>query len=187
MPLRRRVARAVWSGLAVGALVLAGCAGGDDVSPDTTLSFGPQACAPSEPSLVVDQIDDAVAAVEAELGGPQLYFEINATPLLVNLFVADASAATVTPFAYVGGELSSEAAIEGATGNAFVASAIDLDPQLVLSCVTDQLPASVLDVFFVEGGPEGAVKYTVLTSNEQGGQLSVEVTGEGLILAVDTI
>ena len=37
---------------------------------------------------VLDQIAPAVAAIEAELGGPQQYFEINATPQLVNLFVA---------------------------------------------------------------------------------------------------
>ena len=56
---------------------------------------------------VLDQIAPAIAAVEAELGGPQQYFEINATPQVVNLFVATDDATTVTPYVYVGGELAS--------------------------------------------------------------------------------
>ena len=59
--------------------------------------------------------------------------------------------------------------------------------QRVLSCITDQLPDSGLDVFFVEANADGAVRYTVLTTNAQGGQLTIEVTGAGLVLAVDAI
>ncbi len=55
----------------------------------------------------VDLIDDAVAALEAELGGPQRYFEINATPQLVNLFVELNDGALVQPWVYLDGELSS--------------------------------------------------------------------------------
>ena len=59
--------------LALGAL--AGCGGGGDDDPSGNLPL-------------VAEIAAAIAAVEAELGGPQEYFEINATTQLVNLFVA---------------------------------------------------------------------------------------------------
>ena len=136
---------------------------------------------------MVDEIDAAVAAVEAELGGEQVYFEINATALLVNLFVADPEARTVTPFAYVGGELSSQAPLPVESGSAFPASALAFDPQRVLSCVVAESPASTPEVFFVEANADGAVRYTVLTTNSQGGQLTIEVAGQGLVLAVDAI
>ena len=182
---------AVRAGLAVAvacAAVLSGCSDDGDSAPETTFSLGPAECAVADdPVLMVDEIDAAVAAVEAELGGEQVYFEINATPLLVNLFVADPVAKTVTPYVYVGGELSAEDPLPVESGSAFPASALAIDPQRVLSCITDQLPDSGLDVFFVEANADGAVRYTVLTTNAQGGQLTIEVTGAGLVLAVDAI
>jgi hypothetical protein len=185
-------AGAVRAGLAVvvacSAALSAGCSDDGDSAPATTFSLGPSECAVSDdPVLMVDQIDAAVAAVEAELGGEQVYFEINATPLLVNLFVADPVAKTVTPYVYVGGELSAEEPLPVESGSAFPASALAIDTQRVLSCITDQLPGSGLDVFFVEANADGAVRYTVLTTNAQGGQLTIEVTGAGLVLAVDAI
>lgn len=183
--MRRRLAVPA---LVAGALaLLAPACSGDEASAPTTQPFGPTECAEGDPLLAVDQIDAAVTALEAELGGPQLYFEINATSALVNLLVADAEDATVTPYAYVGGELSSEEPITGATGNTFVADSIDIDPARVLSCVASELPSSRVELFFIEGGPQGAVRYSVLTSNDQGGQLLVEVTGQGLVVGVETL
>jgi hypothetical protein len=182
--MRRRAAVAV---TLVVVLAGAACSGGDDASPETTESpFGPTACPAAEPPLLVDQIDEAIAAVEAELGGPQEYFEINATPLLVNLFVADVDTQTVTPYVYVGGEVSSQEPLDGAQGFTFFAESITIDDQRVLSCIVRDLPESTLEVFFVEGA-EGGVRYTALTGNELGGQLTVEVNGQGLVLAVETV
>ncbi len=180
------------AGLAVvaacAAVLLSACSDDGEAAPETTFSLGPAECAVADdPVLMVDQIDEAVAAVESELGVGQVYFEINATPLLVNLFVADPVAKTVTPYAYVGGALSAEEPLPVEAGSAFPASALSIDPQRVLSCITDQLPDSGLDVFFVEANADGAVRYTVLTTNAQGGQLTIEVTGNGLVLAVDAI
>jgi hypothetical protein len=181
---RRGAARAAAVVLMV---AVTACSGGDDASPETTESpFGPTACPAAEPPLRVDQIDEAIAAVEAELGGPQEYFEINATSLLVNLFVADVETRTVTPYVYVGGELSSQEPLDGAQGFTFFAEAVAIDGQRVLSCIARDLPESTLEVFFVEGA-DGGVRFSALTSNELGGQLTVEVNGQGLVLAVETV
>lgn len=179
--------RAGLAAVAAAVLVLASCSGDDDAATTTTASpFGPAECAPASPVLLVDQIDEAIAAVEAELGGPQEFFEINATALLVNLFVADVTTETVTPYVYVGGELTSQDPLAGAQGFTFVAEQIAIDDQRVLSCIVPELPDSSLDVFFVEGA-DGGVRYTVLTSNDKGGQLTVEVNGQGQVLAVDAV
>ena len=58
-----------------------------------------------------------MAAVEAELGGPQQYFEVNATPQVVNLFVADdGRRRRSSPYVYVGGELAPAGAAEHGRG-----------------------------------------------------------------------
>ncbi|MEZ5223019.1 MAG: hypothetical protein R2743_16090 [Ilumatobacteraceae bacterium] len=195
---RGRAARAAITALAM-VTAVGGCSD-DEVVPESgstesgsteeasvSTAPGADACAAVDPVLVVDRIDEAVAAVEAELGGPQQYFEINATATLVNLFVADVAAESVTPYAYVGDDLSSDEPIVGATGNTFGAEAIAIDTSRVLGCVSAELPDTSLDVFFVEGGAGGAVRYTVLGTSAQGGQLVVEVAATGQIIGVDAI
>ena len=54
----------------------------------TTGSDGSGTSVAPLPPPIVDQIAAAVDALETELGGPQRYFEINATAQLINLFVA---------------------------------------------------------------------------------------------------
>lgn len=184
--MRRRLAVAA---LAASTLVTAACSSSDTTTsssvPATTSgsSIPGGECAPVEPTLRVDQIADAVAAVEQQLGGPQRYFEINATPLLVNLFVASADGTSVTPYLYAAGKLSSEAA-QTANGATFPSAAVQIDPTLVTACVTAQLPTSQQDVFVIVGGTGDAVRYSILTTSSQGGQLIVEVTGRGAIVGV---
>lgn len=157
---------------------------------DTTVALLPAECpAAGDQSLAVDQIAPAIAAVEAELGGPQEYFEVNAADVVVNLFVAGTAAdgsSTVTPYAFSRGELTAQPA-SSADGNRFAAAAVRIDPQRVLSCLVEQLPSSVLTAFVVEGGPNGAVRYSVVVASEQGGQLVVEVSGSGQVLSVDPV
>ena len=175
---------------AVLVLVLASCSGSDDggssSSPSVAGSLVTSACTPGDPVLVIDEIPAAVAAVEAELGGPQRYFEINATELLVNLFVASPDGTKATSYAHAAGQLSSKDAFD-AQGNTFEAGALDIDPQLVSSCIAGQLPTSSQNLFIVEGGAGGAVRYTILTTSANGGQLLVEVGGDGAVLSVDPV
>ncbi len=171
------------------AVAVASCSDDDEgsaASATTADAFGPAQCAPSDPPLQVDRIAAAIAAVESERGGPQEYFEINATALLVNVLVADVENEVVVPYVFVGDELRADEPLAGAQGFIFTADALAFDPQRVLSCVGDQLPDSTLELFFVEGGERG-VRYNVLTSNDLGGQLAIEVNGQGQVLSVDTL
>ena len=132
----------------------------------------------------VDLIDDAVSALEAELGGLQRYFEINATPQLVNLFVELNDGALVRPWVYLDGELSSTDPVPAA-GHSFAGSALDFDPDKVLSRLQAELPQSRPDVFFVEGGEGGIVRYSVTVTSPEGGQLVVVVGPDGTVKSVD--
>ena len=179
--------------VAVAASGLVGCSGEDlvpSLPADSTVGPLPAECpAAADQPLAVDQIAPAIAAVEAELGGLQEYFEVNATEAVVNLFVAGTAAdgsGTVTPYAFSRGELTAQPA-SPADGNRFAADAVQIDPQRVLSCLVEQLPSSMITAFVVEGGPNGAVRYSAVVASEQGGQLVVEVSGTGQVLSVDPV
>jgi hypothetical protein len=150
----------------------AGCGGDDD-------SGGPSA------RPAVEQIAPAVAALEAKLGGPQQYFEINATPQVVNLFVADAARTSVTPYVYVGGAVAESGPPSSAEGNTFAASAATFDPATILDGVTGELPDPDIVVFTIVGGPGGSVQYTASVQSSEGGTLEVTLAADGAVQAVD--
>lgn len=133
----------------------------------------------------VDLIGKAIAALEAQLGAPQQYFEINATSQLVNLFVSLNGDKLVQPWVYLDGELSSTEPHD-ATGFSFARSALDFDPDKVLSHLEAELPQSRPDVFFIEGGEGGIVRYSVTVTSSKGGQLVVVVGPDGAVKSVDT-
>ena len=80
----------------------------------------------------VDLIEPAIAALEAQLGLPQQYFEINATAHLVNLFVALNDGTLVQNWLYFDGELTSKPA-QPAQGHTFSADTVTFDPDTVLA------------------------------------------------------
>lgn len=168
----------VIGGVAMGLLGLGGC-GGDDAG--------------DVPAVRVDLIDEAVSAVVDELGDVA-FFEVNATPDLVNVFVAgtdDKGATTATAYVYEpGGGLGEPADPEFASGVTFVADQIDFDPDTVLDTAVEELPTSVLRVFAINGepgpdGPAAAVGYRIVFDSAEGGSLSVSVRGDGGIIGVD--
>ena len=165
-------------------LVLAaqGCTSSSDASRSTTDAPSTAVSAGSLPR--VDLINDAVAALEAELGGPQRYFEINATSRLVNLFVELNDGKLAQPWVFLDRQLSSTPPLD-ATGHSFAASALDFDPDKVLSRLQAELPQSTPDVFFVEGGEEGIVRYSVTVASQEGGQLVVVVGPDGTVKSVE--
>ena len=174
--------------IGLAAIVTVACSdnGGSAGATSTTLA---QQSAPDPSSTempVLDQIPLAIAALEAELGGPQRYFEINATVKLVNLFVALNDGAIAQPWVFVGGELSSREG-QTASGGTFAATGLDFDPTLVLGNVIEQLPGALLDSFYIHGDGQGHLLYGVLLTSAQGGGLDVVLGPKGEVKSVDPV
>lgn len=167
--------------LAVVALALVGVASScsdDGSSPTSTV-------APAAPPRI-DLIEAAVAAVEAKLGGPQRYFEINATRDLVNVIVS-LNGGRLAQFWLYDGSLSSR---EPQPAQGFTFDALDalaFDPDLVLGKVQSDLPGSQIDLFTIEGGDGRAVRYSLLITSAQGGRLEAVVAGDGTVVSVDPV
>src|SRR3954454_16272799 len=115
-------------------LMLSACSGESTPSTTTIASSTTVDATGTRALPLVGEIDDAVAALEAKLGAPQQFFEINATTQLVNLIVALNDGKVAQPWVYLKGELSSA---EGApaSGHTFAAGALDFNPETVLSQV----------------------------------------------------
>lgn len=168
--MRRRVGAAA---LAVAAASFAACGGDDD---------GPEALRP-----VVGDIAPAIAAVEDELGGPQQYFEINATPQFVNLFVAVDDATMVETYLYVDGDLQPPTPKVGAEGPTFVGEDLAFDPDTIIDGIDAELPESDVVVFSVNEGPRGDPQYTATVQSSQGGAFDVTLAPDGETLSVDPL
>ena len=170
--------------LALAAAIALGACSSDGASPAQTPAPTTTVTAASAGTLpLVGLVDDAVKALESKLGGPQQFFEINATAHLINLIVALNDGKVAQPWVYLDGELSST---EGAaaTGFSFAGSALDFDPDKVLSKLQAELPESSPDLFFIEGGEGGIVRYSVAVTSKQGGQLVVVVGPDGSVRSV---
>jgi len=131
------------------------------------------------------QTRKAITALEAQLGAPQQYFEINATSQLVNLFVSLNGGKVVKPWVYLDGELSSTEGHD-ASGFTFAKTALDFNPDKVLSHVEAELPQSRPDAFIIEAGQGGVVRYSVTVRSPKGSQLVVVVGPDGSVRSVDT-
>ncbi len=188
MTSRRTVAVA----LALGLVVLAACSDDGDSAASTSSPSGVTICEPTGTAQsaadlpAVATIDKAVADLEAKLGGPQQYFEINATARLVNLWVALNDGKLAQPWLWVDGDLSSEDG-KAASGGTFAAADMDFDPDAVLTKIRDEVPDAILETFYVHGDSKGAVQYSVLTSAQCGGGLDVVVGPDGAVKSVDPV
>lgn len=156
--------------------VFGACAGADPSAGGATAS----------PVPIVDQIGDAIAAVEAELGGPQEYFEINATARLINLFVAVDDRAGVQPWLYFEGELTADETVP-AEGGVLRAADIDFDPLTIFAALQAELPDATIETFYLHGDGQGAVRYSALLTTAQGGAIDVQLAADGRILATEPL
>jgi hypothetical protein len=135
---------------------------------------------------IIDQIPVAVAALEQQLGGPQDYFEINATARLVNLFVALNGATVAQAWLYLDGTLTSEEG-QPAGGGTFAAASATFDPDVILSRVLTDLPDITIESFYIHGDGQGNVLSGVLATSAKGGGLDVVLGADGSVKSVDPV
>lgn len=136
----------------------------------------------------VGTIGPAIAAVEAELGDGQQYFEVTANQRVTNVFVAVDDATAAIPYVYLDGELQPPAPkLTGASGFTFGADAVDFDAATILDGVTAAVPDSTIDSLSIEAGQGGIVRYVVTTMSEQGGMLEVTVGPDGSVREVEPL
>jgi hypothetical protein len=137
---------------------------------------------------VVSEIAPAIAAVEAELGAPQDYFEINATAQLVNLFVASDGESTATAYVYLDGGLQPPAPPRGvAGGETFRADEVDFEPSLIFTGIAEELDDPTVTQFVVVAGAGDAVQYSAFVASSAGGILDVLLGPDGSVLGVDPV
>ena len=151
-----------------GALVtslLAGCSSSttSPSAPDVTIcnARGTEQVAADLPDVAM--IATAIDALETKLGGPQQYFEVNATAKVVNLFVALDGGTVAQAWLYAAGQLTSKEG-QKASGGTFTKAELDFQPDKVFSTVRQQIPEAILETFYVNGDGKGHVQYGVLTS-----------------------
>jgi len=172
-----------------GAGALLGCSssGGSSSSSTSTAAAAATTTAPpiavGDAPLLIQDIRPAMAAVESTLGGPQRYFEVNATPTLVNLFVANTDGTQATAYVYAANKLEDPAPAKPASGPTFAASDVAFDQTKVLANIVAALPESRFRVFSVVGAaPPAVVNYLVTVDSTGGGELQVPVSADGRIL-----
>lgn len=144
----------------------------------TITSCGDQAG--SEPR--VSDIDDALAAVESELSGPQRYFEVSADLAQVTVFVESDGGAT--PYEYTDRRLVPGERVAGATGATFTASAVTFADDRIFDRIRAELNDPAIIDFAVQGGPDGTVVYDATVAGTSGGVLLVLLADDGEILGV---
>jgi hypothetical protein len=176
--------------ITVAALLVLGACADDSSTTSTTESTVVTASSSSVPAVVelpiIGQIGAAAAALEARLGGPQEYFEINATARLVNLFVALNNGAVAQPWLYLEGTLTSTEG-QAASGGTFTAADATFDPDVILSKVLVDLPDITIESFYIHGDGAGDVLYGVLATSAKGGGLDVVLGADGSIKSVDPV
>ena len=101
-----------WAVFAIGAFAVVGCSGDSDggavaTEPPVTICSATGAPQAEADLPAVSSVRTAISDLEQELGGPQEFFEVNATARLVNLFVALNGGTLAQAWVWVDGELSS--------------------------------------------------------------------------------
>lgn len=158
-------------------VVVAGCSS-DGESGEPAAVAGP---------AFVGDVRPAIAAVEAELGAPQRFFEVTANDGFVNVFVATDDATTAVAYVWIDGELQPPAPPrEGASGNTFEADDVAFDEATVAARLAEELPSTQIVALSVYGDGVGAT-YVFAGRSEAGGQLDIVVTADGRIVSVDPV
>jgi len=163
------------------------CTDGGDASDDSAAeTAGTDASTGSgaTPSASVELLEPAVAAVEAERGGPQEYTEINVQLDLVNLFVAlDDGTELAYVFREDGLELPTEPQAQPEGAEPFTLDEIPLDAVTTFDdLLAAEVPDSALVALTLAPRPETGLAWTATLLSPKGGVLDVLISPNGTIL-----
>ncbi|MGA1052822.1 MAG: hypothetical protein ACO3WU_11050 [Ilumatobacteraceae bacterium] len=136
-----------------------------------------------EDGLLVDRVDDALAAVEDVYGSPQAYVEVTATRELVSVIVAGGGPAEQL-FWTVDGAVTDPVEVGSIDRPTFGADAVDFDPDRILARVREELPNSEIVDLAVTGDGAGGAIYDARLRSSHGGPLRVLLADAGRILGV---
>ena len=164
-------------------------------------SCGDEAKVEEDQLIRVDLVDDAIAAVETwnasqttsliDEGEDELqYFEINATPTLVNIYVATKNATEAVAFIYDADGLQDPDAPQEASGSTVKWSEIDSDitKSAVYQKVVEALPQSDISRFVIGRDPEfDKLTYRVVMVSANGGEFAAYVDPSGKIIGGDLL
>ena len=163
-------------------------------------SCGNDSTAPATAGLRLDQIENALDAVEQKVGVGLEFFEINATSAIVNIFVATDLDGTPNadglPDAVVHYVFTEKDGLEtapdsvGANGPTFARTALGYEPSTILRKVLSELPDSTPQMFVLTAAgtateSTGTAQYRLIMQSSQGGQMSVVLTNSGEIVGTD--
>ena len=183
---RRVVGAAAVVAMAAIPVMVAGCSSSGPTAPGSSVgsSVDTSVGITADLPLRLELIRPALAALEAKLGGEQHYFEVNATPTLVNLFVANSDNTQATAYVFTAGALSEPAAPEQVKAGAPTFSAADIayDEAHVLDPVLVELPESTYRVFSIVGVANGGAAYLITMQSAKGGDFQVPVTPDGSLI-----
>jgi hypothetical protein len=140
------------------------------------------------PLPIVDQIAPAITALEATLGGPQDYVEINADAQMVSLITYDATASQAQAYRYLQGVLTpASEPFEISGGTPLRAEWITFDPEIIFDILRTELPTSTVVGFVILAGPSQTATYEALLQSRQGGQILVTLGPQGQVLSVQPL
>lgn len=153
----------------------------------------------STDDLAIDLIDEAIEAVNDQFDPEAAFYEINATPDGVNMFVSvtgEGGSPAVVQARYTStrGLVVSEDAV-AADGAVFPGSAVDFDPDSILDVALEQLSSTQPRVFiitatsFVDGEQRVSdrVDYRLVMESDKGGRLVVLLGRDGSVLGSDVL
>lgn len=157
------------------------------------------ACSSSpDESLAIDLIDDAIAAVDDRFAGSSKFYEINATPDGVNLFISsmidEATPGVVQArFTSAEGLVVADESVQS-QGLVFDGTAVDFDSESIIESARSQLSTAQPRVFIITavsssdaGSNDVDVSYRLVMESQQGGRLVIFLGRDGTILGSDVL
>jgi hypothetical protein len=161
----------------IAASVLAACGGGTDRDAVAICDVDG-----AGPVPVVDQIDNALAAVAAIYPDEPEYFEVSADLERVTVIVAVDRATAAERGSYEDGMLTGPEPVGEASGAVFTADSVDFEMCDIFDQVRAELDDPVIIDFAITGGPDGKVVYDATVASGSGGVILVLLGADGTIL-----